>query len=325
MAGAVKRFPDLVAAAAEADTDLLALKQSVANSDAEPVKWTLAACWAWILAKITANASAVRTALGLGTIATQPASSVNITGGSITGITDLAVTDGGTGASSASAARTNLGLVIGTDVQAQDAELAAIAGLTSAADKLPYFTGSGTAALADLTAAGRALLDDADVAAQLATLGLTTVGTTLGRSAVAVSHTGDTSETLLASVTVPANAMGANGRLVIDTLWSFTGSANSKTPRVRFSGAGGTVYMSHIITSGTAVTAHYETTISNRGATNSQVGGGVSQFGGVGTSTAALVTSSVDTTAATTVYITGQLASAGETITLEAYEVRLLP
>ena len=53
---------------------------------------------------------------GLGTIATQAASNVSITGGSITGITDLAVADGGTGASNASDARTNLGLVIGTDV-----------------------------------------------------------------------------------------------------------------------------------------------------------------------------------------------------------------
>jgi len=53
---------------------------------------------------------------GLGTIATQAASNVTITGGSITGITDLAVADGGTGASTAGDARTNLGLVIGTDV-----------------------------------------------------------------------------------------------------------------------------------------------------------------------------------------------------------------
>jgi len=41
---------------------------------------------------------------GLGTMSTQAASSVAITGGSITGITDLAVADGGTGASTAQSA-----------------------------------------------------------------------------------------------------------------------------------------------------------------------------------------------------------------------------
>ena len=55
------------------------------------------------------TASGARTALGLGSMATQNASTVAITGGSITGITDLAVADGGTGASTASGARTNLG------------------------------------------------------------------------------------------------------------------------------------------------------------------------------------------------------------------------
>ena len=103
-------------------------------------------------------------------------SSVTITGGSITGITDLAIADGGTGSSTASNARTALGLAINSDVQAYDAELAAIAGLTSAADKGIQFTGAGTAATYDLTAAGKALLDDANAAAQRATLGSTSVG-----------------------------------------------------------------------------------------------------------------------------------------------------
>ena len=57
-----------------------------------------------------ADNSAQRTTLGLGTIAVQDASSVAITGGAITGITDLAVADGGTGSSTAAGAATNLGL-----------------------------------------------------------------------------------------------------------------------------------------------------------------------------------------------------------------------
>lgn len=54
--------------------------------------------------------------------------------------------------------------------QPLDTDLTAIAALTSAADRLPYSTGAGTWSLATFTAAGRALVDDADVAAQRTTL-----------------------------------------------------------------------------------------------------------------------------------------------------------
>lgn len=128
------------------------------------------------------DAAAQRTTLGLGTIALQNSdgatlTNVTITSGTITGITDLAIADGGTGASTALNARTNLGLEIGTDVQAYDAGLNSIAGLTTAADQSIYLTGADTYAAYNLTAFGRSLLDDADAAAGRTTLGLGSLAT----------------------------------------------------------------------------------------------------------------------------------------------------
>ena len=162
-----------------------------------------------------ADAAAQRTTLGLGTIATQAASAVAITGGTITGITDLAVADGGTGASTAATARTNLGLVIGTDVQAYDAELAALAGLISAADSLPYFTGAGTAALATLTAAARSILDDATVGAILTTIGGQPLDTDLTAIAALVSAADKTPYATGAGTWALADLTAA-GRAILD-------------------------------------------------------------------------------------------------------------
>lgn len=69
--------------------------------------------------------------------------------------TDLSVANGGTGASTAAAARTALGLVIGTDVQAYHANLAAIAaGGTPAADKIFKWTGPTAGVFVDMPAGG---------------------------------------------------------------------------------------------------------------------------------------------------------------------------
>jgi len=144
------------------------------------------------------SAAAQRTTLGLGTIATLNAdgstlTNLTITSGTITGITDITVADGGTGASDAANARVNLGVAIGTNVQAYDAGLQSISGLTTAANQGIYATASDTYAVFSLTAAGRALLDDADAAAQRTTLGLGTLATQSGT--FAGTHSGTSSGT----------------------------------------------------------------------------------------------------------------------------------
>ena len=74
-----------------------------------------------------ASASSARTNLGLGSMATQNSTSVSITGGAISGITDIAVADGGTGSSTASGARSNLGAA----ASGANSDITSLSGLTT--------------------------------------------------------------------------------------------------------------------------------------------------------------------------------------------------
>jgi hypothetical protein len=86
------------------------------------------------------------------------------------------ISGGGTGATTASGARTALGVAIGSDVQAYTATGNALAGVTSAADTAPYFTGSGTASTHSFTSYMRGLAGSAAAVNARSTLGLT-IGT----------------------------------------------------------------------------------------------------------------------------------------------------
>lgn len=149
-------------------------------------------------------------------------------------------------------------------------------------------------------------------------------GITLGQSLAAVTAPADTLENVLATVTIPAGAMGLNGLLRINTGWSFTNNANSKNLRIRFNGVGGTAYMSAVGFT-TQLSIQADTTIGNRNSASSQVGGTGRIGTGAGTFfVTAPTTSAADTTAATTVVFTAEKAVAGDTVTLEWYSVVLV-
>ena len=140
------------------------------------------------------SGATARTSLGLGSIATQGSDNVSITGGSVTGVIDIAVADGGTGASDISSARENLGLEIGVDIQGYDADLADLADGTLSASKVEnneYFISSaGTS--------GQVWTSDGDGAGSWS------------ESATAISGAASTidTETLDASRAVVSNADG---------------------------------------------------------------------------------------------------------------------
>ena len=129
--------------------------------------------------------------------------------------------------------KTRLAVSLNDDGSIKDPELSAIAGLVSAADKLAYFTGSGTASLTGLTAFARTILDDANAAAVRTTIG---AGTGSG-DMVGSNNLSDVTNVATARTILGAAASGSNSDITALTALTnitpgadFTLTQNSVVP-----------------------------------------------------------------------------------------------
>lgn len=141
-------------------------------------------------------------------------------------------------------------------------------------------------------------------------------------AATGMSVTTGTTETVLATVTIPANAVGANGVIRITALWTYTNSANSKTVRVRLGGLSGTSFGSAVATTTADLQLMYM--IRARNSTSSQIGFAANAGASFQTTVTSPATGSVNMAVAQDLVFTGTTALSGETITLESYIVEIL-
>jgi len=141
----------------------------------------------------------------------------------------------------------------------------------------------------------------------------------LARGNVAIPLTGTTTETDFVLVTVPGGAMGPNGAIQITTLASAgANNANAKNIRYRF---GGSAFQNFSLAS--TLTHEGLRTIINRNSQSSQIAA-TAGAGTYGTNGGANATSAIDTSANFDIRITGLLANAGDTLTLERYLIEIL-
>lgn len=145
----------------------------------------------------------------------------------------------------------------------------------------------------------------------------------IGQSGVPSSVTGTADETVLFSCYVPPTLIGPNSRIEIRPSWNYTNSANNKVLAVKVGtslGGATTLYTR------TRTTSNAESPLivqQMRGSLASQT----RPYSGTGSYTTSVGTApetgTIDYSLGQTIYITGDLANTGETITLESVQIKI--
>jgi hypothetical protein len=144
----------------------------------------------------------------------------------------------------------------------------------------------------------------------------------IAQSGAAVSVGAVTTEAVLATITVPAGAVGPNGYVDVVLHATVNNNANNKTVFVRVGGVAGTQYGAMGIPN-MAGLVRYISIFNNNSASSQKSSSPSGQTVGFGSFSSTGVTSSVNTAAAWDLVISGQKAVAGDTLTLEGYTVRV--
>lgn len=143
----------------------------------------------------------------------------------------------------------------------------------------------------------------------------------LGSSGAASSVSASTNEEILATIPLPAGLLARNSRVELELVCTVNNNGNNKTIRARLGSTGITSAQFASNALSTHLAARYLPWFQNRDNLASQVAHASAQ---VGASAAAVTTMTVDTSQDQNIYITGQKANSGDTLTLESYSVRLV-
>jgi len=183
----------------------------------------------------------IKTLLSLGTMSTQAAGAVAITGGTISGLSaPLPIASGGTGGATADAAKASLGLVIGTDVQGYSAILTGLSGIPSNSLGLLVRDANGTATVRSLAVGTGLSITNATGVSGNPTISLAS-DITLAGAPTAATATAGTNTTQLATTAFVKTAVDTSATSIttyvdnsIATLSSSVNTTNKVKAYVNF-------------------------------------------------------------------------------------------